>query len=45
MATTGMSTERNEPRNRKMTTTTISSVSISVLSTSWMASWMYSVES
>ena len=31
IATIGMSTERNEPRNRKMTTMTISSVSISVL--------------
>ena len=40
MATTGMSTERNEPRKRKMTTTTMSSVSISVLMTSWMASLM-----
>ena len=27
MATTGISTERNDPRNRKMTTTTMSSVS------------------
>ena len=43
MATTGMSTERIEPRNRKMTTTTISRVSVSVLSTSLMASWMYAV--
>ena len=40
MATTGMSTERTEPRNRKMTTTTMSSVSASVFSTSSIASWM-----
>ena len=45
MATTGMSTERIEPRNRKITTITIRRVSVSVLSTSLMASWMYSVES
>ena len=38
-------TARNDPRNRKMTTMTISSVSVSVLMTSLMASWMYSVES
>ena len=40
IATTGMSTDRNEPRKRKMTTTTMSRVSISVLTTSWMASLM-----
>ena len=40
MATTGISTDRNEPRNRKMTMTTMSSVSVSVWSTSLMASWM-----
>ena len=45
MATTGTITERIDPRNRKMTTTTISSVSVSVVSTSSMASCMYSVES
>ena len=45
IATTGMMTARNDPRNRKITTTTISSVSLSVLMTSLMASWMYSVES
>ena len=45
IATIGMSTERNEPRNRKITTMTMSSVSVSVRSTSLMASWMYSVES
>ena len=36
---------RTEPRNRKITMITISSVSESVVSTSSMASWMYSVES
>ena len=45
MATTGMMTARKDPRNRKITTMTISSVSLSVLMTSLMASWMYSVES
>ena len=45
IATSGTSTERNEPRNRKMTIITISSVSISVLTTSWMASLMYAVAS
>ena len=45
MATTGMSTARKEPRKRKMTTTTISSVSLRVFRTSLMASWMYAVES
>ena len=45
MATTGMSTERNEPRNRKMMITTMSRVSPSVLSTSRMAVVMYSVAS
>ena len=40
IATTGMSTERTEPRNRKITTITISSVSVSVVSTSSIASWM-----
>ena len=45
IATTGMITERNEPRNRKMMATTISSVSVSVRSTSWIALSMYSVES
>ena len=37
IAMTGTSAERNEPRNRKMTTMTISSVSRSVLTTSRMA--------
>ena len=45
MATMGMITARTEPRNRKMTAMTMSSVSTSVFSTSWMALWMYSVES
>ena len=45
MATIGMRTARNEPRNRKITMMTISSVSDSVVSTSLMASWMYSVAS
>ena len=45
IATTGMITERTDPRNRKMTTMTMRSVSVSVCSTSWIASWMYSVES
>ena len=40
MATTGISTDRNEPRNRKMTTMTMSRVSARVCSTSRMASWM-----
>ena len=45
IATTGMSTERSVPRKRKMTTTTMSSVSMRVLSTSLSASWMYFVAS
>ena len=40
IATTGISTERAEPRNRKMTMMTISSVSDSVFKTSLMAFWM-----
>ncbi len=40
MATTGMITPRTEPRKRKMTRTTMRSVSVSVLSTSSMALWM-----
>jgi len=40
MATTGMITERSEPRNRKMTTTTMRRVSVRVLRTSSIASWM-----
>ena len=45
MATTGTSTERSEPRKRKMTITTTSRVSASVFTTSLMALWMYSVAS
>ena len=45
IATIGINTDRNEPRNRKMTTTTISRVSVSVRSTSLIASWMYAVAS
>ena len=45
IATTGMIRARIEPRNRKITTITINSVSESVVRTSSMASWMYSVES
>ena len=45
IATTGMSTERHEPRKRKITTMTIRSVSPRVVRTSRIASRMYSVES
>ena len=45
IAASGINTERNEPRNRKITTLTISSVSVSVFKTSWMASSMYFVAS
>ena len=45
MATTGMITPRTDPRNRKMTKMTISSVSPSVFRTSLIASWMYADES
>ena len=38
IATTGISTDRNDPRNRKMTKMTIRSVSVSVCSTSLIAS-------
>ncbi len=40
MATTGTSTERSEPRKRKITTTTMRMVSSSVWTTSSMAFWM-----
>ncbi len=40
IATTGMSTDRKEPRKRKITTTTISRVSESVFSTSRIESRM-----
>ncbi len=45
IATTGTSAERSEPRNRKITITTISSVSSSVCTTSSMALRMYLVAS
>ena len=45
IATTGMITPRTEPRKRKMTRMTMSSVSVRVLSTSSIAVWMYSDES
>ena len=45
MAITGMSTERADPRKRKITTITMPRVSESVLNTSLMASLMKSVES
>ena len=40
MATIGISTERNDPRNRKITTMTMSNVSLNVRRTSLSASWM-----
>ena len=45
MVTTGMITERNEARNRKITTTTMSTASPSVFSTSSIDDWMNLVES
>ena len=45
IAISGISTERNEPRNRKITTETMASVTTSVLMTSWIASLMYFVAS
>ena len=45
IATIGMITARNEPRKRKMISTTMRSVSVRVFKTSWMALSMYSVES
>jgi hypothetical protein len=45
IATTGTSAERKDPRNRKITTITIRIVSVSVLTTSCIASRMYAVES
>ena len=45
MATSGTRTERSEPRNRKITMATISSVSVKVFSTSWIASSIYLVAS
>ena len=40
IATIGTMTDRNEPRKRKMTTITMSNVSINVFTTSWIASLM-----
>ena len=40
IATIGIATERAEPRNRKITTMTISAASVSVLMTSVIASSM-----
>ena len=40
MATMGASTDRQEPRNKKITSITIASVSIKVLKTSCIASLM-----
>ncbi len=45
MATSGISTDRNEPRNRKITTATMTSVITSVCSTSCKASEIYFVAS
>ena len=42
MATTGMMTERTEPRKRKMTTMTMIKASTKALITSSMAAVMYS---
>ena len=45
MVTTGISTERNEPRNRRMTMTTIATASAMVLNTSSIEALIISVES
>ena len=45
MVTTGISTERTEPRNRKTTTMTITTASARVLTTSSMEAWMNRVAS
>ncbi len=45
MATTGTSTVRSEPKKRKMTTMTISTVSARVVTTSLIALLIYFVES
>ena len=45
MATIGIMTERTEPRNRKMTSMTMSRVSVRVFRTSLMALLIYSVAS
>ncbi len=45
MVTTGISTVRSEPRNRKTTTMTITAASARVFTTSSMDAWMNSVAS
>ena len=45
MVTIGITTERIEPRNRKMTMMTISTASASVITTSSIDAWMKRVES
>ena len=40
IVTTGISTERRDPRNRKMTTMTMATASSSVFTTSSMDAWM-----
>ena len=40
MVTIGISTDRKEPRNRKMTTMTMATASSSVFTTSSMEAWM-----
>ena len=45
MVTTGISTERNEPRKSRMTTTTIATASAMVLNTSSIEALIVSVES
>ena len=45
MVTMGISTERMEPRNRKMTPTTMSTASIRVVITSWIEARMNFEES
>jgi hypothetical protein len=45
IATTGMSTERGEPRKAKITSMTMTRASTSVTATSWMELFTKSVES
>ena len=45
IVTTGISTERIEPRNRKITMMTMPTASISVVCTSSIEDWMNRVES
>ncbi len=45
IATIGMTTERGEPRNMKMTSITITSASMSVVATSWIELFTNTVES